>query len=184
MEARDHEATVDINTLIETHSDKAYLAAYRLTGNQPDACDLVQEAFLRVIKKAELFDGSYDFGAWLHRVLFRVYLNGRRSAARRRERPLETGGGDPSADVALKANPAESPERLAENNELRGRLAAALESLPPELRACVVLVDVEGLDYEGAAEVLGWPVGSVSGRLFRARRALREFLQGSGEELI
>jgi RNA polymerase sigma-70 factor (ECF subfamily) len=175
---------VDINTLIETHSDKAYLAAYRLTGNQADACDLVQETFLRIMKKAELYDGSYDFGAWLHRVLFRVYLNGRRSEARRRERPLESEGEGSPPELALKADPAESPDRLAENNELRGRLAAALDALSPELRACVVLVDVEGLDYERASEILGWPVGSVSGRLFRARRALRELLKGSEGEPV
>lgn len=174
---------MDINALIETHSDKAYLAAYRLTGNQADACDLVQETFLRVMKKAELYDGSYDFGGWLHRVLFRVYLNGRRSEARRREQPLETGEEGAAASSQLKAGPAESPELIAENNELRGRLAAAMGALSPELRACVVLVDVEGLDYERAAEILGWPVGSVSGRLFRARRELRGLLRSEGERI-
>lgn len=175
---------MDINTLIEAHSDKAYLAAYRLTGNQADACDLVQETLLRAMKKAELYDGSYDFGAWLHRMLFRVYLNGRRSEARRREQPLEPAEESAAAASMLMAGPADSPEQAVENNELRGRLAAALDALSPELRACVVLVDVEGLDYERASEILGWPVGSVSGRLFRARRALRELLRSSEGELI
>jgi len=175
---------VDINALIEAFSEKAYVAAYRLTGNRADACDLVQETFLRVIKKAELYDSSSDFGGWLHRVLFRVYLNGRRGSARRREVPLEAREGESSPVSALAAGPGESPEKIVENNELRERLAAALGALPPDLRACVVLVDMEGRDYEQAAGILGWPVGTVSGRLFRARRILRGLLEPAVGERI
>lgn len=171
-----HEEQVDINALIEAHSAKAYIAAFRLTGNRADACDLVQETFVRVIKKAELYDASHDFGAWLHRVLFRVYLNGRRAEARRKEVPLGTRHGDGHEGPEPEAGIESSPEKAAESSELRGRLAAAMDALPPELRACVVLVDIEGHDYERAAEILGWPVGSLSGRLFRARMALRRIL--------
>lgn len=175
---------MDINALIEAFGEKAYAAAYRLTGNRADACDLVQETFLRVIKKAELYDSSSDFGAWLHRVLFRVYLNGRRGAARRREVPLEAPGGENSLVHEPAAGPADSPERIAENKELGEKLAAALAALPPDLRACVVLVDIEGCDYERAAAILGWPVGTVSGRLFRARKTLRGLLEPAGGERI
>jgi RNA polymerase sigma-70 factor (ECF subfamily) len=169
---------MDIDALISAYSDKAFLAAYRLTGNQADACDLVQETFVRVIKKAELYDESFDFGGWLHRILFRVYLNGRRAQVRRREVPLEETEGGLSPAAAL--GPGNSPEAAAETAELKARLAAALDTLAPELRACVVLVDVEGHDYAQAAEILGWPVGSVAGRLFRARRALRHTLGDAG----
>ncbi|HBB66422.1 MAG TPA: hypothetical protein DEQ38_14005 [Elusimicrobia bacterium] len=168
---------MDINSLIEAYSGKAYVAAYRLTGNQTDACDLVQETFVRVIEKAELYDETFDFGGWLHRMLFRVYLNSRRAQSRRREVPLETLQGDESSFQGPEAGNGESPEKLSEAAELRDKLASALNTLPPELRACVVLVDVEGHDYVQAAEILGWPVGSVSGRLFRARRLLRDMLQ-------
>lgn len=168
---------MDINSLIEAYSGKAYAAAYRLTGNQADACDLVQETFVRVIKKAELYDETFDFGGWLHRMLFRVYLNSRRAQSRRREVPLETLEGDGAPFRGPESGTGESPEKLSEAAELRDRLSSALNTLPPELRACVVLVDVEGHDYVQAAEILGWPVGSVSGRLFRARRVLRDMLQ-------
>ncbi len=171
-----------INELIEVHSEKAYADAYRLTGNQADACDLVQETFLRVIKKAEQYDPAFDFGGWLHRVLFRVYLNGRRSTARRREVPLEPVYADDTAGAERHSDPAGSPDKIMENNELRARIVRALDALSPDMRACVVLVDIEGSDYEQAAETLGWPVGSVSGRLFRARRILRDILgQAEGE---
>lgn len=168
---------MDINSLIEAYSGKAYVAAYRLTGNQADACDLVQETFVRVIKKAELYDETFDFGGWLHRMLFRVYLNSRRAQGRRREVPIEALQGDESSFQGPAAGNGESPEKLSEAAELRDKLASALNTLPPELRTCVVLVDVEGHDYVQAAEILGWPVGSVSGRLFRARRLLRDMLQ-------
>jgi len=88
------ETTPVMDKLIEKHSDRAYTAAYRLTGNQADAWDLVQEAFLRVLEKSDLYNPAFDFGGWLHRILYRVYLNRRRSHGRRREIPLEPAYGD------------------------------------------------------------------------------------------
>ena len=127
-------------------------------------------------------EGIY-FGKWQRVAVtyapegFRVYLNGRRSQGRRREVPLETLEGECGPSRAAGAATGESPEKISEAAELREKLSSALNALPPELRACVVLVDVEGHDYGRAAEILGWPVGSVSGRLFRARRLLREMLR-------
>ena len=172
----------EIENLIEAHTEKAYAAAYHLTGNQADAGDLVQETFLRVIKRAELYDPAFDFGGWLHRILFRVYLNGRRSRERRREVPLEPGDGQGEAGAReFEAAPGEAPDKIMENKELKARIARALDALAPDLRACVVLVDIEGCGYEQAAETLGWPVGSVAGRLFRARKILRGVLGQPGE---
>ena len=167
----------DIENLIETHSGKTYAAAYRLAGNEADACDLVQETFIRVMEKIDHYDPEYDFGGWLHRVLYRVYLNRNRSENRRRELPLEpvSDNGEESAfDRA--AAPCEQPENIMENNELKSVIATALNSLPAEMRVCVALIDIEGHNYEEAAKILDWPVGSVSGRLFRARRLMRDKL--------
>ncbi|MEK7721621.1 MAG: RNA polymerase sigma factor [Elusimicrobiota bacterium] len=178
------ESTAVIDRLIEDHSEKAYVTAFRLTGNQADACDLVQETFLRIMKKAELYDAAFDLGGWLHRVLFRVYLNSRRANERRREVSLEPAYGDDGSAAEYKTDPNESPEKIMENNELRDRISEALGTLSPDMRACVVLVDIEGYNYEQAAEALGWPVGSVSGRLFRARHILRDILkQAEGEHI-
>ncbi len=167
-----------IDKLIEEHSDRAYTAAYRLTGNPADASDLVQEAFLRVLKKADLYNPAFDFGGWLNRILYRVYLNRRRSRNRLQEIPLEpdydgqsTGAGDWKADFS------ESPEITLERNEVQTEVLGALNKLPNDFRACLVLVDIEGRDYEEAAEILSWPVGSVAGRLFRARRLMRQWLK-------
>lgn len=172
-----------IDRLIEEHSDKAYTTAYRLTRNEADAGDLVQEAFLRVLQKAELYDPSFDFGGWLHRVLYRVYLNRRRDQARLREVALEpTNNDDSSLSENWKADKSETPEAAVERRETEERMAGALGRLSDDLRACLVLVDVEGRSYEEAADVLNWPVGSVAGRLFRARRLLREWLKTPEEK--
>jgi len=173
------ELTATMDDLIENHSEKAYITAYRLTGNEADARDLVQETFLRILKKAESFDPAFDFGGWLYRILFRVYLNRRRSEIRRREVPLEPVSDDyPETTFEHKADPAEMPENIMEHNEMKNQISEALNTLSADMRACIVLVDVEGRNYEEAAEVLNWPVGSVAGRLFRARRLLRKQLEG------
>ena len=167
--------------LIEEHADVAYAAAFRLTGNAADAADLVQEAFLRAMAKAELYDPAFAFGPWLHRILFRVYLNRRRGAQRRREVPLEPRTDDDSGPADLpEQDGSESPEAALERSELQRSIAQALDSLPELLRACVILVDVEGRAYDEAACILGWPWGSVAGRLYRARRLLRERLSEEG----
>jgi RNA polymerase sigma-70 factor, ECF subfamily len=174
-------ATVSLdnaNQLIERHADAAYAAAFRLTGNAADAADLVQEAFLRVLEKAALYDRSFDFGGWLYRLLYRVYLNRRRGESRRREVPLEPAReGEDAPSEPSWADPGDSPEAAALRGELRAGVASALGGLSEDLRACLVLVDVEGRSYEEAADILDWPVGSVAGRLFRARRRLRERLE-------
>jgi RNA polymerase sigma-70 factor (ECF subfamily) len=170
-----------LDALIEKHADQAYAAAFRLTGNAADAWDLVQESFLRALEKSSLYDPRFDFGGWLYRVLYRVFLNGRRDRARLRERPLEAPSA-PDAESRWAAGPEESPEAALERAETAERVAAGLSALSPEFRACLVLVDVEGRGYEEAAEILNWPVGSVAGRLFRARRALRDRLKSSAGE--
>jgi RNA polymerase sigma-70 factor (ECF subfamily) len=164
--------TTPIDALIEKHADQAYAAAFRLTGNAADAGDLVQESFLRAMEKSALYDPSFDFGGWLYRVLYRVFLNDRRGAVRRREDPLHPDFDHPHAD--------ESPETALERSETRELVSAGLAGLSGDFRACLVLVDVEGRSYEEAAEILDWPVGSVAGRLFRARRLLRDRIASEG----
>ncbi|MEK7743300.1 MAG: RNA polymerase sigma factor [Elusimicrobiota bacterium] len=171
-----------MDRLIALHADKAYSSALRLCGNAADACDLVQESFLRAWKKADLYDPSRDFGAWLHRLIYRVYLNERRARARLREVPLEESAPDARAHSSpLPAERADGPEAELAKRDLKARVTRALSRLPPDSRACVSLVDVEGLSYEEAARTLAWPVGSVAGRLFRARRMLRELLREEAE---
>lgn len=173
-----------IDTLIEKHSDQAYAVAFRLTGNPADAWDLVQESFLRALEKSALYDPRFDFGGWLYRVLYRVYLNGRRGRSRRKEIPLEqTSGPDTGNPEPWTAERDESPEVVLERAETKDRVSEGLNDLSADFRACIVLIDIEGRSYEEAADILNWPIGSVAGRLFRARRLLRERLISSGGKI-
>ena len=173
--------TFDVNQLIETHSDKAFAAAYRLTGNDAEACDLLQETFVRVLEKIRLYDPAYDFGAWFHSILYRLFLNRRRDEARRKEVPLETpSGAEDSGELDYPADYADTPDAIMEKNETNDRISELIRSLAPDMRACLILVDVEGYNYSDAAKVLNWPVGSVAGRLFRARRLIRTELTREG----
>ena len=144
----------EMNELIEKHAEIAYAAAYRLTCNQADAADLTQEAFLRVINKGGLFNKDLDFGGWLSRVIFRVYLNRKRGESRRREVPLEASETDAPSLMERLPDPTGSPESIAEKNELQADLQAALRGLSADMRACVILVDVERRGYEEAADIL------------------------------
>ena len=146
-----------------------YNVAYRLTGNDDDAQDLVQEVLLRVRKGlASYRPGSME--GWLSRIVTNAFLD---DVRRRRRRPLELLPNEPdrvtpptpSADVALEA------EVLPDD------VQAALRGLPPEYRAAVVMSDVVGLTYQEISDALDVPVGTVRSRLHRGRALLREALR-------
>ncbi|MFN2609093.1 MAG: sigma-70 family RNA polymerase sigma factor [Acidimicrobiales bacterium] len=150
------------------HGHFLYTVAYRLTGNDDDAQDLVQEVLLRVQRGL----GSYQPGnleGWLSRITTNAFLD---EVRRRRRRPAEVVPEEPervlpptpAADVAL------------DMEALPADVAAALVRLPAEYRAAVVLCDVVGLPYEEIASSLDVPLGTVRSRIHRGRALLREAL--------
>lgn len=150
-----------------THGRFLYNVAYRLTGNDDDAYDLVQEALLRVRKGLETYQpGSME--AWLSRIVTNVFLD---EVRRRRRRPVEALPADP--ERLLPASPAadEATESLPDDVQV------ALRRLPEDFRTAVVLCDVVGLTYEEIADALAVPVGTVRSRIHRGRRLLRAALR-------
>lgn len=148
------------------HGRLLYEVAYRLTGDQDDARDLVQESLLRVRRGLENYRPGY-LEAWLSRIVTNVFLD---EVRRRRRRPLPTSGPVSDAVLARLAGP-EEPEL-----SLPRDIQEALISLPVEFRAAIVLCDVAGLAYDQIARVLGVPLGTVRSRVHRGRRLLREAL--------
>lgn len=141
--------------------------AYRLTGNEADAQDLVQEVLLRVRRGLSAYrPGSME--GWLSRITTNAFLD---EVRRRRRRPVEALPPEPGLAGA-------SPDAAGElaATVLPDELQAALRALPEEFRVAVVLSDVVGLPYAEIAEHLGVPVGTVRSRIHRGRRALREAL--------
>jgi RNA polymerase sigma-70 factor (ECF subfamily) len=148
------------------HLDDLFRTALRMTGDRARADDAVQETYLQAWKSFGQFEKGTNCRAWLFRILFYCVNHQRRKLFRF---PLV---GD--AEEILESTPS-GPEPVTE--ALRDeQILGALDSLPPDYRAAVVLVDVEEFGYKEAAEILGIPIGTVMSRLSRARRKLRELL--------
>ena len=155
--------------IVRAHSARVYRLAYRLTGNQHDAEDLTQEVFVRVFRSLATYTPG-TFEGWLHRITTNLFLDG----ARRRQRIRFEGLGD---DVAQRIPGAErSPAQTWDDNHLDGDIQAALQALPPDYRAAVVLCDIEGFSYEEIAATMGVKLGTVRSRIHRGRAQLRAAL--------
>ncbi|HEY8294122.1 MAG TPA: RNA polymerase sigma factor SigE [Micrococcaceae bacterium] len=155
--------------VVTNHSAKVFRLAYRLTGNKYDAEDLTQEVFVRVFRSLANFKpGTLD--GWLHRITTNLFLDQARRKTRIRF--------DALADDAESRLPGREPgpERSFEYNNLDIDVQAALEALPPDFRAAVVLCDLEGLSYDEVAEALDVKLGTVRSRIHRGRTMLRESL--------
>ncbi|MHA7268886.1 RNA polymerase sigma factor SigE [Arthrobacter sp. HLT1-20] len=164
-----HWVTPSWDEVVTNHSAKVFRLAYRLTGNKHDAEDLTQEVFVRVFKSLDNFKpGTLD--GWLHRITTNLFLD----TARRKQRiRFDTLSEDAAARLAG-TDP--GPERTFEFNNLDRDIAAALEALPPDFRAAVVLCDMEGLSYDEVAHALNIKLGTVRSRIHRGRAMLRESL--------
>jgi RNA polymerase sigma-70 factor (ECF subfamily) len=155
--------------VVTNHSAKVFRLAYRLTGNKYDAEDLTQEVFVRVFRSLANFKpGTLD--GWLHRITTNLFLDQARRKTRIRFDALAE-----DAESRL-AGRDPGPERSFEFNNLDIDIQAALEALPPDFRAAVVLCDLEGLSYDEVAEALDVKLGTVRSRIHRGRTMLRESL--------
>jgi RNA polymerase sigma factor (sigma-70 family) len=155
--------------VVREHADRVYRLAYRLSGNRADAEDLTQETFVRVFRSlAEYQPGTFE--GWLHRITTNLFLDMARRRQRIRFESLPEDAGD-----RLAAN-APGPEQSYHENHLDPEIQAALDQLPPDFRAAVVLCDLEQLSYEEIAATLNVKVGTVRSRIHRGRVLLREAL--------
>jgi RNA polymerase sigma-70 factor (ECF subfamily) len=145
---------------------RAFAVAYRLLGNREDAEDLVQDAFMAVLRKIDSFQRGRSFSPWFFRILVNRGLNARKARA------LRTTDEIPDAVAASGA----SPERHAEQAEVRDRLRAALDGLPERQRIIVELFELEGFASTEIAEILEIADGTVRWHLHEARKALRQAL--------
>lgn len=155
--------------LVERYRDLIVRVATRIVG-PTEAEDVTQDVFLRAFHRLGQFRGQAPFRAWLLRIAHNSAL----TAHQRKRDELEPVGEVVADEVA---DPGRRPAEELEVSERRDRLALKLREVQPTHRAVLVLRDLEGLSYEEIAEVTESPVGSVKGRLFRARRELIEILR-------
>jgi RNA polymerase sigma-70 factor (ECF subfamily) len=168
----DRSAMPSWDELVRQHADRVYRLAYRLSGNQHDAEDLTQETFIRVFRSVQNYQPG-TFEGWLHRITTNLFLDMVRRRSRIRMEALPE-----DYDRVPAGEP--DPEQIYHDARLGADLQAALDSLPPEFRAAVVLCDIEGLSYEEIGATLGVKLGTVRSRIHRGRQALRDFLAAQG----
>ncbi len=152
-----------------TYSD-SYTLALRLTGDEDDARDVVQESYLRAYRGLKRFRGDAQFTTWLYRITANCAATHMGRRGRRKTEVL------PDDLQVADVDPERDPEARADATLLRDRLQLALDDLPPKLRAVVVLRDVYDLPHEAIATELGISETAAKVRLHRARKKLREDL--------
>jgi RNA polymerase sigma-70 factor, ECF subfamily len=173
------------NCIIESHQTQAYNLARRLLNDWSLAEDAVQESFVSGYRSFSQFRGE-NLKAWVMRIVAntcRDMLRSRRARPTVSLDPTPTRDDDPTPSAVDLPSSLESPEDYAERNELRRTIERGLASLSHDRRLAILLVDVQGLSYEEAAQVMDCSLGTVKSRISRARAQLREFLQASGELL-
>jgi len=167
------------NRLVLRHQRRAVNLAYRFLGNYEDACDVAQEAFVRVHKHLRRFKGQSSFKTWLYKIVLNLSRNKYRWKKRRGEFgriSIDNPGGDNPG------NPMEIPDttlsvaREIRRKEIRSRIQEALSRLPKNHREILVLRHMEGLSYSDISGMLGCAEGTIKSRLHRARIEIRKLL--------
>lgn len=151
----------------------------RLTGSREEACDIVQEVFLKIFRNIGHFRSQSSLKTWIYRITVNEAWNQRRwfSRHQRQETGMAEEEGGRSYEDTLR-DTGRSPLQLAADHEAQALLEQALADVNPRFRAAVVLRDIEDLSYEEIASVLEVSLGTVKSRILRGREALRKNLAG------
>ncbi len=163
--------------LVERHSRNVFRLAFRMTGNEQDAEDVVQETFLRAYRQLAKYESRSSLTTWLFRIASNYALDLIRSRKRHQER-REIQKEDSDLDI-MQSIPAHSPtpDRLAFSGEVQARITAALEELSPQERTAFTLRHYEGLSIEQIGETLGTGTNATKHSIFRAVQKLRRSLE-------
>jgi len=169
--------------LLTRFQQPVYTLAWRLLNNQAEACDVVQEVFLKVFRNIGNFRGQSTLKTWIYRITVNEAHNARRWFFRHCHREVELDGNPKEMRDWKEIIPdnSRSPFDVAFDRERHVMIEAALERINPIFRESVVLRDITDLSYEEIAGVLGVSLGTVKSRILRGREALREELAGSLE---
>ena len=159
--------------IVEEYSDFAYNVAYRMLRNVEDAEDAVQEAFISAYRSFGRFKGESKVSTWLYRIVVNACLMKIRKEKSRAKYLVETGYND-----EIVTDWGNDPEQEAISGELREVVETGLESLSSDLRAAIVLRDVQGVSTEEGAEALGLTVSAFKSRVHRGRLLLRQHISG------
>jgi len=170
----------DFRLIVERHSRSVFRVAYRMTGNEQDAEEVVQETFLRAYRSLNTFQERAQFSTWLHRIAVNCSLDLIRSRQRHTENRVDAAGEADDEErgplfTAVSSDPA--PDRVLISAEMARKLRAAMARLSPTERAAFVLRHYEGQSIEQIAATLKLSVGATKNGVFRAVQKLRAALK-------
>lgn len=169
--------------LVERYGSKVFNLAMRITRNQEDAEDVLQEVFITVFKKVASFQHKAQFSSWLYRVAMNSSFMKIRSRNRRRTVSIE------DVEPGIRQNWVGTRTEMfdvdfmSSRHELRAAIEAAVEKLPEDYRAIFILRDIDGLSNEAVSRVLQLSVPAVKSRLHRSRLMMRQQLKGHYDAL-
>ncbi len=169
----------EFEALALAHLDSLYASALRLTKNERDAEDLVQDTCMRAYRFFDKFERGTNIKAWLFRILTNTFINRYRRKVKER---TATEGHEQEAVQALffsqeATDQASNPERFLFDRLLSDDVLRAIDSLPIDFRMVVILADLQEFSYKEIADILACPVGTVMSRLFRGRKLLQKMLR-------
>ncbi len=161
--------------LVERHGRNVFRLAFRMTGNENDAEDIVQETFLRAFKQLNRYESRASFGTWLYRIAANCSLDLIRVRKQRQE--VATSEGDDRDLFDVMESPVPGPDRLAVSRQVQQRVAEAMGELSQQERTAFVLRHFEGLGIEEISGVLGVGGNAAKHTIFRAVQKLRRALE-------
>jgi RNA polymerase sigma-70 factor, ECF subfamily len=172
------------NRLILAHQDMAFNLAARMLSDDDAAADVTQVAFLSAYRSLDTFRGG-SFKSWVLRMVSNACYDELRRRKRRPTVPLEpiTEDEEEVESPAWLADDGPSPEDEIERSELNQAIQRCLNGLPEDFRSVVIMIDIEGLDYQEVSIAAGKPLGTIKSRLARARLKMRDCLRQFGELL-
>ncbi len=168
----------EFSELVEPHLVSLYNTALRMTHNQHDAEDLVQDTLYKAFRALEQFQDGTNFRAWIFRIMVNTFITGYRKAIKKPQRVSY----DDMEEFYLYKRLDESVSLQETSKEefldqlFDDDIKSALESLPYQFRLVVLLCDVEGFSYNEIAKIINAPLGTVMSRLYRGRKLLQRYL--------
>ena len=166
--------------MVTAYQKQVYNLALRTVGNEEDAADMTQEAFLRAYRSLVSFRGDSKFSVWLYRLTTNICIDFLRSRGRRPTVSLTAADEDEEPQELDVADDRFDPVQSLERAELRRAVQRGLASLPEDYRRILMLRELSGLSYAEIGQVLRLEEGTVKSRLFRARKKLCDFLRKDG----
>ncbi len=155
--------------LVKQNSAMLFQVAFRLTGNEANAEDVVQEAFIRAYRKLDRFDGRSAFGTWLYRITVNCSMD----AMRKKQRSRESADLEPVLEVKQPSTSEPGPQRLALSGEISDQVSAVLDQLSTMERTAFLLKHYEGRSLVEISEIMDMKVNAVKHAIFRAVKKLR-----------